>query len=213
MKKLIAILITIVFIFGCAGASKQQTGTGVGAVGGAAAGAAVGAATGGGPWRILTGAAIGALAGGVTGNLIGKYMDDQDQALQQAMSSSIAQNQAYVTRANEQTVVATFKSDVMFDSGSAIMKPGGYQEMDRVANVLNQYPNTTVRIEGHTDKVGSEQMNLNLSQARADAARNILVQKGVNPGRITTMGMGKCCPISSDKSANRRVSLIIVGNQ
>jgi outer membrane protein OmpA-like peptidoglycan-associated protein len=213
MKKLIAILITVVFIFGCAGASKQQTGTGVGALGGAAAGAAVGAATGGGPWRILTGAAIGALAGGVAGNLVGKYMDDQDRALQNAMSSSIAQNQAYVTRANEQTVIATFKSEVLFDSNSSIMKAGGYREMDRVARVLNDYPQTSVHVEGHTDEVGSEQKNILLSEARANAVKNALVQKGVAPGRIMTIGMGKCCPVSSDNAANRRVNIVITSTQ
>lgn len=213
MKKLIAVMVIVLFVFGCAGASKQQTGTGVGALGGAAAGAGIGAATGGGPWRILTGAAIGAVGGAIAGNLIGKYMDDQDRALQQAMSSSIAQNQAYVTRANEQTLVATFKSEVMFDSGSAILKPGGYQELDRVANVLNQYPNTTVRIEGYTDDVGSEQSNITLSENRANAVKNALIQKGVNPGRMMAVGMGKCCPVSTDKAQNRRVNLVIVGNQ
>jgi len=214
MKKLVIILISTLFIFSCASmGQKETTGTGVGALGGAAAGAGIGAATGGSPSRILAGAVIGALAGGVIGNRIGAYMDDQDRALQQAMASSIAQNQAYVTRANEQTVVATFKSDVMFDSGSSIVKAGAYQELDRVANVLNQYPQTTVRIEGHTDDIGSEQMNITLSESRANAVKNILIQKGVNPGRMMSVGMGKCCPISSDKAANRRVNLVIVGNQ
>jgi outer membrane protein OmpA-like peptidoglycan-associated protein len=213
MKRIFVVLIAVIFITSCASmGQKEQTGTGVGAVGGAVAGGAVGAATGGGPWRILTGAAIGAVGGALAGNLIGKYMDDQDRALHAAMSNSIAQNQAYITRENEKTLIATFKSDVMFDSGSAIMKPGGYQELDRVANVLNQYPQTTVRIEGHTDDIGSEQSNIKLSEARANSVKNILIQKGVNQGRIMTVGMGKCCPVSSDKAQNRRVNLVIVGN-
>ncbi len=213
MKKFFAVLIAIMFITSCASmGQKEQTGTGAGAIGGAVAGGAIGAATGGGPWRILTGAAIGAVGGALAGNLVGKYMDDQDRALQSAMSSSIAQNQAYVTRENEKTLIATFRSDVMFDSGSAIMKPGGYQELDRVAHVLNQYPQTTVRIEGHTDDIGSEQSNITLSEARANSVKNILIQKGVNPGRIMTVGMGKCCPVSSDKAQNRRVNLVIIGN-
>jgi len=213
MKKIIAILISALFICSCASMGQnQQTGTGVGAVGGAVAGGAIGAATGGGPWRILTGAAIGAVGGALTGNLIGKYMDDQDRALQAAMSNSIAQNQAYVTRENEKTLVATFKSEVMFDTGSAIMKPGGYDELDRVVNVLNKYPQTTVRIEGYTDEIGSEQSNIELSEKRAIAVQNALIRRGVAPGRMLAVGMGKCCPISSDKAQNRRVNLVIVGN-
>ena len=213
MKQIIAILISALFICSCASmGQKEQTGTGVGAVGGAVAGGAIGAATGGGPWRILTGAAIGAVGGALTGNLIGKYMDDQDRALQAAMSNSIAQNQAYVTRENEKTLVATFKSEVMFDTGSAIMKPGGYDELDRVVNVLNKYPQTTVRIEGYTDEIGSEQSNIELSEKRAIAVQNALIRRGVAPGRMLAVGMGKCCPISSDKAQNRRVNLVIVGN-
>lgn len=214
MKKLVSILILVFFICSCASmGQKETTGTGVGAVGGAVAGGAIGAATGGGPWRILTGAAIGAVGGALTGNLVGKYMDDQDRALQSAMSNSIAQNQAYVTRENEKTLVATFKSEVMFDTGSAVMKPGGYDELDRVVNVLNKYPQTTVRIEGYTDEIGSEQSNIELSEKRAVAVQNALIRRGVAPGRMLAVGMGKCCPISSDKAQNRRVNLVIVGNQ
>jgi outer membrane protein OmpA-like peptidoglycan-associated protein len=216
MKKLVSILILVFFICSCASmGQKETTGTGVGALGGAATGAAIGAATGGGnhPSRILIGAVVGALAGGVLGNRVGAYMDDQDRALQSAMSNSIAQNQAYVTRENEKTLVATFKSEVMFDTGSAIMKPGGYDELDRVVNVLNKYPQTTVRIEGYTDEIGSEQSNIELSEKRAVAVQNALIRRGVAPGRMMAVGMGKCCPISSDKAQNRRVNLVIVGNQ
>ena len=214
IQKFISVVLVGIFIVGCQNmGQKQQAGTGVGAVGGAVAGAGIGAATGGGPWRILTGAAVGAVGGAIAGNLIGKYMDDQERALQSAMAASAAQNQAYVTRENEKTLIATFKSEVMFDSGSAVMKTGGYQELDRVAMVLNNYPKTMVRIEGYTDDDGSEAMNLNLSQARASAVMNMLIQKNVNPSRMMAIGMGKCCPISSDKAQNRRVRIVIEENQ
>lgn len=209
------IIISFLFIIsGCAHQGpNQQTGTGVGAVGGAIAGAAIGAGSGGGPWRILTGAAIGAVAGGLVGTVVGKYMDDQETALRNAMATSTAQNTAYVQRANEQTLIAVFKSDLMFDSGSAIIKPGGLTELDRVSNVLNQYPNTTVRIEGHTDNVGSEQSNMVLSQNRANSVKNVLIQKGINSNRISAIGFGEGYPISSNQAQNRRVNIVITGNQ
>jgi len=213
MKKLVGFLLILSLVMGCAHQGvNQQTGTGVGAVGGAVAGGLLGAATGGGPWRILTGAAIGAVAGGLVGSAIGKYMDDQEAALRNAMAGSISANQAHVQRMNEKTLVAVFKSDVFFDSGSAVVKPGGLMELDRVADVMKSYPNTHVRIEGHTDDVGSEDYNMDLSVRRAEAVRNILVKKGVSSERITTIGFGKSLPVSSDRAQNRRVNIILTSS-
>ena len=106
-------------------------------------------------------------------------------------------------------LTATFKSDVFFDFNSAILKPGANAELDRVANVLNQYPQTNVRIEGYTDQKGSEEYNLQLSERRANAVRNVLIQKGIDQARITAIGLGECCPVSSDDAANRRVSMVL----
>ena len=76
-------------------------------------------------------------------------------------------------------MTATFKSDVMFDFDSSKLKPGAYAEMDRVARVLNEYPHTMIRIEGHTDAIGSEDYNQRLSEKRAEAVKNALVQRNV----------------------------------
>jgi outer membrane protein OmpA-like peptidoglycan-associated protein len=81
-----------------------------------------------------------------------------------------------------------------------------------VANVLNQYPQTLIRIEGHTDQIGDEQYNLRLSERRAEAVRSALLQRGIDPARMTTAGMGECCPISSDNAANRRVAMQLTAN-
>ncbi|UCF91990.1 MAG: OmpA family protein, partial [Desulfobacterales bacterium] len=159
--------------------------------------------------KAAVGAAAGAVIGGIIGNRIGAYMDKQEAALRNAMASTISANNATIQRNNEQMLTATFKSDVFFDFNSATLKPGAYAELDRVANVLNQYPETTIRIEGHTDQVGSEQYNQKLSERRAEAVRNALIQKGIDPARIAAIGMGECCPISSDNATNRRVSLVL----
>jgi outer membrane protein OmpA-like peptidoglycan-associated protein len=66
-----------------------------------------------------------------------------------------------------------------------------------------------IRVEGHTDQTGSEQYNLQLSERRANAVKNALTQKGIDAIRITPVGMGECCPVSSDNAANRRVSMVL----
>jgi outer membrane protein OmpA-like peptidoglycan-associated protein len=210
----VAVAMMVVTAFGCQSmGEKERTGTAVGAAGGAVVGGVIGAATGqkNQRERVAIGAATGAVIGGILGNRVGAYMDQQEQALRNAMAQTVAENNATIQRNNEQMLTATFKSDVFFGFDSAVIKAGAYAELDRVANVLNQYPQTLIRIEGHTDQVGAEQYNLQLSERRANAVRAALLQRGVNPERITAVGMGKCCPISSDHAANRRVSMVLTG--
>ena len=206
------ICIVVVVCLGCASmGEKEQTGTAIGAGTGAVVGGVIGAATGSKNQRekAAVGAAAGAVIGGLIGNRIGAYMDKQEADLRNAMASTISQNNATIQRNNEQMLTATFKSDVFFDVNSTIIKPGGYAELDRVANVLAQYPQTMIRVEGHTDQTGSEQYNLQLSERRANAVKNALTQKGIDATRITPVGMGECCPVSSDNAANRRVSMVL----
>jgi len=212
MKKVfrITVVLAVMISFGCASmGEKERTGTAAGAATGAVLGGVVGAMTGKKNQRekVLVGAAAGAALGGIAGNRIGAYMDKQEADLRNAMAETVAANNATIERNNEQMLTATFKSDVFFAFNSATLKPGGYAELDRVVGVLNQYPQTLVRIEGHTDQVGDEQYNQQLSERRAEAVRNALIQRGIDPARITSIGMGECCPISSDDAANRRVSM------
>ena len=209
-KRLIGM--AVVVCLGCASmGEKEQTGTAIGAGTGAVVGGLIGAATGSKNQRekAAAGAAAGAAIGGLLGNRIGAYMDKQEADLRNAMASTISQNNATIQRNNEQMLTATFKSDLFFDVNSSTIKPGGYAELDRVANVLAQYPQTMIRVEGHTDQTGSEQYNLQLSERRANAVKNALTQKGIDAARITPVGMGECCPVSSDNAANRRVSMVL----
>jgi len=212
-KRLIGM--TVVVCLGCASmGEKEQTGTAIGAGTGAVVGGVIGAATGSKNQRekAAAGAAAGAVIGGLLGNRIGAYMDKQEADLRNAMASTISQNNATIQRNNEQMLTATFKSDLFFDVNSSTIKPGGYAELDRVANVLAQYPQTMIRVEGHTDQTGSEQYNLQLSERRANAVKNALTQKGIDAARITPVGMGECCPVSSDNASNRRVSMVLTTN-
>lgn len=209
-KRLIGM--AVVVCLGCASmGEKEQTGTAIGAGTGAVVGGLIGAATGSKNQRekAAAGAVAGAAIGGLLGNRIGAYMDKQEADLRNAMASTISQNNATIQRNNEQMLTATFKSDLFFDVNSSTIKPGGYAELDRVANVLAQYPQTMIRVEGHTDQTGSEQYNLQLSERRANAVKNALTQKGIDPARISPVGMGECCPVSSDNAANRRVSMVL----
>ena len=206
------VVLFILVSFGCASmGKKEKTGTAVGAGTGAVVGGEIGAATGSKNQRekAAVGAAAGAVIGGLLGNRIGAYMDKQEDDLRNAMASTVAQNNATIQRNNEQMLTATFKSEVFFDLNSAVIKPGGYAELDRVANVLNQYPQALIRVEGHTDQTGSEQYNLQLSERRAKAVSNALTQRGIDPVRVTAVGMGECCPVASDNSANRRVNMVL----
>jgi outer membrane protein OmpA-like peptidoglycan-associated protein len=188
------------FLTACAGAN-QQTGTGVGAGTGAMIGAVVGKAIGHDTKGALIGAGIGAVAGGLAGNMIGAYMDKQEQQLRQLETASIQREQ--------DALIATFKSDLFFDFDSADLKPGALSELDRVANVLNSYPQTTIRVEGHTDAKGSVDYNQKLSERRAQSVKNALVQRGVAAQRIDAVGYGKSQIISSDDAVNRRVVIVI----
>jgi len=77
----------------------------------------------------------------------------------------------------------TFKGDVTFDTNSAEVRPGLYSEINRVAGELTQYPQTKIRVEGHTDSKGSSEYNLDLSLRRADAVKRLLIQRGVAESR------------------------------
>ncbi|MDR2861529.1 MAG: OmpA family protein [Syntrophobacterales bacterium] len=210
MKKAgIVIVLSVFLLTGCL-ANRTQQGAVWGTVGGAAAGAIAGQAIGGNTKSTLLGAAIGAAIGGIGGAAIGAMMDQQERAMQEALAYS---NAAAVAREGNLLSV-TFKGDVAFDTNSATVKPGFHSEINRVATVLNQYPNTVMRIEGHTDNVGAEAYNMDLSIRRANAVKTMLVQRGVADGRMEVLGFGPSMPVANNnteagRQMNRRVEIRI----
>lgn len=189
--------------------TKEKKGTAVGAGVGAAVGAGLGQAIGGDTEGTLIGAAIGTAVGAIAGNRIGAYMDRQEQELRNALAYS----EAAAIEREQDVLTATFKGDVFFDFDSATLKTGAYDELDRTANVLNNYPATRIRIEGHTDQSGPESYNMQLSQRRADSVKNALIARNVAPARLDTVGFGESKPISSDPAQNRRVTIVIIPNR
>lgn len=186
--------------------TNQRQGTAIGAGVGAGLGAALGQAIGRDHQSTLWGAGIGAALGGLTGNQLGQYMDYQEQELRNVMAASEASS----IRRTQDVLVATFKGETYFAHNSTVLKPGGYQEITRIASVLNRYPNTRIQVAGHTDQRGTEAYNQQLSWNRAEAVKRALVQQGVDPQRISTLGYGESQPISSSYAQNRRVEVTII---
>ncbi len=114
----------------------------------------------------------------------------------------------------EHGIVLTL-GDVFFETGRATLLPGGLQAIDKLANFLKKNPGKGVLIEGHTDSVGKEEFNMLLSQRRAEAVRNALLERGISAERITTKGYGESYPVASNGTAegrqlNRRVDVVVV---
>lgn len=212
MKNVLILLAILSLVAaGCAQPpTKTQQGAAIGTGVGAAAGAGLGQAIGGDTKSTLIGAGIGAVVGGMTGGAVGRYMEQQEAALQQA----VAGVEGASVQRSANTIALTFKSDVLFDVNSATLKPGAYDEINRVSNVLNQYPQTNLLIAGHTDSTGSESYNQQLSERRAEAVKNALVGNGVSPMRMRTIGYGESRPIADNntdfgRQLNRRVEITI----
>jgi len=103
--------------------------------------------------------------------------------------------------------------DVLFDTGMATLKPGAYNTIDRLATVLKEAPDRKVMIEGHTDSVGSDDYNRQLSERRAAAVQTALLERGVTSNQITATGKGETFPVASNDNAagrqqNRRVEMV-----
>jgi OmpA-OmpF porin, OOP family len=118
-------------------------------------------------------------------------------------------------RQTERGLVVTL-GDVLFDVGQATLRPGAVQQVNRLAMALVRHPDRRVNVEGHTDSVGSAEFNERLSQRRAETVRSALISAGVQPERITAIGLGESLPVASNdntagRQQNRRVEVIIQG--
>jgi outer membrane protein OmpA-like peptidoglycan-associated protein len=108
-------------------------------------------------------------------------------------------------------------SDVLFDTGQYSLKPGAREKLAKVAGILLAYPGLNIEVGGYTDNVGGDDMNQKLSENRADAVRDYLVQEGVTTNSVSARGFGNTLPVASnDNSAgrqqNRRVELLVSGD-
>jgi outer membrane protein OmpA-like peptidoglycan-associated protein len=105
-------------------------------------------------------------------------------------------------------------SDIMFDFDSAVIKPGSEHALDEIAEFLISQNESELKVEGHTDSLGTDQYNDVLSRDRAAAVRTALVARGVPRDRIEMAGYGEDFPVASNESAtgrqlNRRVEIVL----
>ena len=179
---------------------KTAKGAGIGAAAGAVVAVVAGEREAD---EILAGAAIGAVGGAG----IGAYMDHQEEKIARIPGTT-------VERVGKDTLLVRFESDVLFDVDSATIKPAGRNTLTQMAGVLSEFDKTAVIVQGHTDSTGSETHNQDLSERRAQAARNYLVGRGVDPQRVAALGFGESQPVAAndtatDRQRNRRVEVLL----
>ncbi len=108
-------------------------------------------------------------------------------------------------------------SDVLFDTGSYTLKPGAREKLAKISGILLAHPGLTLQIEGHTDSVGGDEFNQQLSEQRAGSVRDFLAEQGVPVSTITARGFGKTQPVATNdtpegRQRNRRVELVLNGD-
>ena len=222
MRALIASAVTAAMLAtGCASTREAgdntKKGAGTGALLGALAGAVVGHkndATGG----ALRGALIGAAAGGAVGAGVGSYMDKQQAEFETQLQAERDAQAVEVERVQEDVLKLTMRNEVSFAVDSARIKPGFEPTLQKVGDIMYRYPETRIRVVGHTDSTGSDTYNQSLSLKRADAVAAYLRAEGVSSDRLETEGRGESEPRYSNRTdegraANRRVELYVVGTQ
>jgi outer membrane protein OmpA-like peptidoglycan-associated protein len=197
-RKALPLIVASSFLTGCAGLQKTDwpTCAAVGGVGGAALGAIESSAWAGG----------GAVAGaGMAAAYCWVHGASEEQVV---VVEEVVEEVVVVAEPVEAVRV---ELDVKFDFDKAQVKPESYGDIKNLADFLTQYPQTTTVVEGHTDAVGSDAYNRTLSERRANAVRDVLVnQYGVGADRVNAVGYGESRPVADNASAegravNRRV--------
>lgn len=185
--------------------NKTQRGAGIGV----AAGALVGGLIGGN----IGGALIGAAIGGAAGAVIGKQMDKQADKIEEAVPG------AEVKRVGEGIqIIFDDKSGVNFAFDSSDLTAEAKKNLDAVAEIFIEFPDTELMIEGHTDSVGDENYNMKLSQRRANSVVAYLKSKGVAGNRFKVEAFGETRPrfendTKENQAKNRRVEIGVAANE
>ena len=191
--------------------NNQQKGTAIGAVAGAVLGGVLGNNIGNGKNSEL-GAVLGGVVGGVAGNVIGKKMDKQAKEIKETLPG------AEVERVGEGIRVTMKENIVKFAFDSSDLTAAAKTNLDKLAQVLVNNPDTNINIYGFTDSKGTDDYNLGLSDRRAAAVKAYMATKGVDGSRMITMGMGEKDPVASNdtdagRAENRRVEFAITANE
>lgn len=192
-------------------ANNQQKGTVIGTAAGAVIGGVLGNNLGKGK-NAPAGAVLGGIVGGVAGNVIGRNMDKQAKEIKETLPG------AEVERVGEGIRVTMKENMVNFGFDSSDLTSSAKANLDKLAEVLKNNPDTNINIYGHTDSKGTEAYNQSLSERRAASVRSYLISKGVASSRMITMGVGETEPIATNdtdagRAENRRVEFAITANE
>src|SRR5690606_22388906 len=146
--------------------------------------------------------------GGVAGAAIGKYMDKQKKELEQKLGET-----ATVERVGE-GIKVTFDSGLLFGFDSDALTPEMKNTLKEFAATLNEYDDTNVLIDGHTDSKGSDEYNMELSRQRATSVTDYLSAQGVASSRLGIRGFGESQPVASNgtdagRKQNRRAEVAL----
>ncbi len=180
---------------------------------GAAIGVGAGALVGGLIGGNIGGALIGAAIGGAAGGLIGNKMDKQANKIEAAVPG------AEVKRVGEGIqIIFDDKSGVNFAFDSADLTVDAKKNLDAVAEIFMEFPDTELMIEGHTDSVGDDNYNMKLSKRRADSVVNYIKSKGVAGNRFKVEAFGETRPrfdnnTKENQAKNRRVEIGVAANE
>lgn len=144
-----------------------------------------------------------------------RALEQQTRALEQetrSLEDALADLRA---RETERGFAVSLGDQVLFEIESAELNAGGREALGPVVDALLEHPDRSIVVEGHTDSIGEEGYNLDLSQRRADAVADFLIEQGVEPGRIVAHGYGEQHPIASNdtpagRAQNRRVDIVIL---
>lgn len=133
--------------------------------------------------------------------------------LRQAVASVAAPVHQAVSRPGSESKTGTVGMRINFAFNSAILPDSAHTMIDRVAQVMKEAPDIKVRVEGHTDAVGSADYNVELSERRAVSVAEYLVKLGIEPSRLILIGKGMAEPLLDNRfdPANRRVQFVRLG--
>jgi len=124
-------------------------------------------------------------------------------------------NRILETRDTPRGLVVTM-ADVLFDTGKYELRPEAREKLARLSGIVLSHPGLMLQVEGHTDSTGSDELNQKLSEQRAGATRDYLIQQGLTADRVTAVGFGKTMPVADNSTAdgrrkNRRVEIVVGG--
>jgi len=192
-------------------ANNTQKGAAIGAVGGAVLGGVLGNNIGKGGNGAL-GAVLGGVVGGAAGGFIGNRMDKQAKEINQALPG------AEVERVGEGIKLVLNENTVNFNFDSSNLTPTAKANLDKLAEVFKNNPDTDISVFGYTDSTGKADYNLKLSERRANSVISYLVASGLSQSRFTAKGMGIADPVATNetemgRAQNRRVEFAITANE